>query len=181
MINESQIRAYATQKIKEGISKQEIYNYVVDQCKESKTIVSVLQATPSIAARKKWGWLNIILAVILGTGAILSFLSFSIGGILWTGFGLAVVLSYRVNLYVWVSIIGACGFIGVIAVMVVAMNQHPINPVPFIIAASFAGLVTFLGFFLSARLSPACEEEKVMYKTSDGKKRLKVVHKFRDI
>jgi len=171
----------AKQLLYQGKSRQETFQALLEKHNNAKIVADIVKDLPSAIALKKYGFLNIILLVLLIVPTILMLLSKpNLWTIVWAGFLIYTVANKNFANYAWVSIVATCGLIGLVALITI-YDTNPIKWTNIIIAALFAILYITLPIWIKNKLCPNPSETKERYFNTEGHERIRIRYEFRDI
>ncbi|MEI6852884.1 MAG: hypothetical protein WCL06_08580 [Bacteroidota bacterium] len=184
-IDEKQIKKLAQEKIKQGLTKQAIYEELHEEFHGGQKIANIIQSLPSAQASQRYKAWHMLFLVLLCVSVGLQMLSINFAGILWTVPMIVFAAMHKSRFYGWACIPGIYGLL--LAAVVIAQihsSRHPLTTVLFVILGIsiflVSGFITFLGFFLRSKLTPSYIESKEMYENREGHTRLRLVFTFRD-
>ena len=165
-------------QIKSGKSRQEIYDSLVKQNNPRTKVSKLLAEMPSFQRLKKFKYLNIFVAILLG---VMCFGHLAIPNYI---FGIVyaalffVVLSYRVKYYYWVAIVSGIGSI----VTFIGILQNDPMVSTFLMIFSFIFYLTsfVLSIILSRNLYKKPVEKRIIYENEQGQSRSYYEYEFQD-
>ena len=109
-IDKEKIRKKAVERIKEGKSKQEVYEELSIEFKNRKEIAEIIRFVPYEYKLKKYNSLNTAYLILLIVITLLTFIKITLGAI-WLIWLIYIVASKKFKLYYWNSILGGVYFI----------------------------------------------------------------------
>lgn len=180
-LNKKEIRKEAKQLLKQGTSKQETFELLVDKHKYTYEIADILESIPSAKAIAKYGiWNHVLLAIIILTTIVFFLTTYSIGTLLWYGLLIYGVATKRINYYMWVTIMSLFALV-VFIVTFLTSSAETFYWTRTIILIILIIPSCILPIWLEKKLCPKPTEKKVLYTNSQGQQRMKIVYEFTDI
>ncbi len=179
-MDKKKVTVLAKKMIKEGQNKQEVYNQLVDEYHERKTIADIIRYIPSPEKLKKYGiWNALFLTFIIGTtsAVLLTVPSFSLAPLL---IFVALVAFKQFKYYYWSVFFGIVlliiGTIGNIYNYLEKPSDFQVMP---LIAICLLGVIfIFAGTYLPKKIIPNYREEKEKYTASNGQTKIRLKHYF---
>lgn len=180
-LNKKQVRNEARQLLKQGASKQDAFDILLEKYKYAKEVADILKNLPSKQAIDKYGKWNYVLLGLLALTTVILFLATpTLGILLWYGLLIYAVARMLVKYYVWVAVFSALAIISFVAVIFTS-DSAATNWGNLIIMAILVIPTLILSIWLERRLCPKPIESKEEYANSQGQKRLKIVYEFSDL
>jgi hypothetical protein len=180
-LNKKEIRKEARQLLKQGTSKQETFELLVDKHKYTKEIADILKNIPSAIAIAKYGiWNHVLLAILILTTIIFFLVAPSIGTLLWYGLLIYGVATKRINYYMWVTVMSSFALV-VFIVIILTSSSETFYWTRTIIMMILIIPSCILPIWLEKKLYPKPTEKKVQYTNTQGQQRMKIVYEFTDI
>ena len=175
----SDIRSTAKLLLKEGKSKQEVFDELLEKYHYAKDVAEVLKYIPTNSSIAKYNGWNIVLLInlIIIIGLIL-LSSGSYVSVIYYVLITIVVFKKSLKHYVWVSVLSAVGLIGVAGA---AMNGDNWSWPWIIIVVVILAPPLFISYWLPGKLSPPPIESKEQFTNAEGETRLRVVYSFKDV
>lgn len=172
------IREEAKELLKQGKSRQEIYEQLTEKFKYRKIVADVLKNLPSKKAKDKYQKWNFILLGLLILTAVIYFLATpTIGIVLWYGLMIYAVARMLTRYYLWVTILTALGLIGG-AVAIFAGDSHSINWINIVVLLVLNIPLIVLPIWLTNKLTPNPVEKKERYQGKDGRQKMRLTYEF---
>ena len=119
--DKKQICKEATQLSKQGMSRQEMYDKLVEEYHERITIAEIVENTPTLKAKQKWGGLNTILLTILIATAIIDLFALSFVGLGIDALFIYGVFNYKTKYYSWIAV---RAFVSVLSGTILILNLN---------------------------------------------------------
>lgn len=180
ILNKKEVRKEAKELLKQGISKQQVFERLVEKHLYSIEIADILSNIPSPKAISKYGvWNNVLLGVIILNALIFFISSPPIGVSLWFGLLIYGVLTKKINYYKWVAILS---FLIITIFVVLMFNDSGGNDFSFsLISILTINLIScILPIWLERKLCPKPKEDKILYTNSLGEQKYKMTYQFKD-
>ena len=179
--DKTQVKKLAQEKIKLGLSKQQVFEELHKQFKLGTPIADIIQSLPSAAALKKYKAIHILFLILLSLQLLMLLLTLNLAGIVWTAPMIYFAATYKARYYGWALVAGIYGLLPALQLLLSPAQEVGI-------VGGLAGFLIFfisltipvLGFVLRTKLTPSYSEKKVLYKDSEGKSRFKLVLEFKD-
>jgi len=170
----------ARQLLKQGTSKQQTFETLVDKYKYGKDVADVLKNIPSLIRIQKYGAWNFLLLFLLILIVLISlFLTGPSFIVLYYGLLIYAVAMKQVKFYMWISLLSTCALIGFVAIILTTENAK-LNW-PALIAILGLTIPTFiLPLWLEKKLCPKPIERKEQYTNSNGEQRMRIVYYFNE-
>lgn len=178
----SLIRQSALELLKQGKSRQETFDILVEKYKFSADVADVLKQLPSKKALAKYGkWNNFLLGIMLFTSVFILIITPSVAEFLiWYGFLIYAVVSKRFEYYIWISFVSFFFFF-LFALDLFSGQSHSGSWTNISIFLILQTPNLFLPFWLEKKLCPRPKEKREMYTDHNGKNKIKIVYEFSDL
>jgi len=171
----------AKELLKQGKSRQETFELLVDKYKYTNKVLEVMKQMPSAKAIEKYGkWNYVLLGIMLLTVALYS-LTIGAGGwhILY-GFLIYAVATKRYEHYIWISLLSFVVVVAMSVVLIIYFNEPGNNWfIAFILALHMP--MIYLPFWIEKKLCPSPKERREWYADYEGKDKIKIVYEFSDL
>ncbi len=180
-LNKNEIIKEAKQLLKQGNSKQETFELLVDKHKYTKEVADLLKKIPSAKAIAKYGiWNHILLANLILTTVIFYLTAPSIGILFWYGLLVYGVATKSINYYMWVSGMSSLALLAFIVIILTSSSETSnLTKTVFMLILIIPSC--FLPIWLEKKLCPKPTEKKVQYTNLQGQQRMKIVYEFTDL
>jgi len=176
-----EIKKEALELLKQGKSRQETFELLVEKFKYTTDVADVLQKLPSSKALAKYiKWNNILLGIMLLTTVVLLIIVRISPWLFWYGILIYVVAKRRFEYYIWISFISFILSAGIIAIILRNFNESP-NLLDTAFILSLFLTTTFLPFWIEKKLCPKPKEKKEIYTDQQGISKIKIVYEFSDL
>ncbi len=175
-LDKKSIRKIAKEQIEKGVPKQQVYNELVEQFKFRNDIAKIVREIPSNERWSKYGFLNVVLLLLVCILTIFSLIKPNFG-IIWMFWIVYIVAFRKFNYYYWNTLLGAIGLITTIGLNLIE-QKIAILESGIIVLTSL--LFVIAGIYLPKILTPSFSEVKESYLNSKGIKKIRVVHKFEE-
>lgn len=175
-LNKRDIAKIAKSRIKEGMSKQAVYEQLVDEYRQRVIIADVLSGLPTPARLKKYGPLNLLFLTLLIFFTSL-FVLYPTIAIIWPLWLIYVVAFRKMRLYYFNTLLGA---IVAICGIGICLYQRQLVMATLGFTALAGVLLMLGGIGLPRLLAPMYKEVKEEVTDADGGRRFVVRHYFPD-
>jgi hypothetical protein len=178
-IPRKEITKDAKQLLKQGNTKQQTFELLVDKYKYSKDVADTIKNIPSSDRIQKYGAWNFFLLFLLIIIEVISLLwTSSSFGILWYGLLIYAVSNKLVKYYNWITFLAIIGTL--FSIIGLFLSTKPINPVSIALLVFVFLPTCILPTWLEKRLCPEPTVRKEQYTNSEGEQRMRVVYDFPD-
>lgn len=179
--DKNQVKKLAQEKIKLGLSKQQVFDELHKQFKLGKALADIVQSLPSAAALKKHKAIHILFLILLSLQLLILLLTLNLAGIVWTAPMIYFAATHKARYYGWALVAGIYGLLPALQLLLSPAQEAELAGVLIGLFMLFISLtIPVLGFVLRTKLTPSCSEKKVLYTDSAGKSRFRLVLEFKD-
>lgn len=180
--DKNRIGKEAAQLSKQGMSRQEMYDKLVEEYHERITIAEIVENTPTLKAKQKWGGLNAILLTILIVIAIIDLVDLSFVGLAIDILFIYGVYNYKTKYYSWISV---RAFVSVVSgtILLLSLNKEETGVFTLVLMGIVLLMILIsllLGIYLNNKICPDAEIIKEPYINENGENRLRAIHRFKD-
>jgi hypothetical protein len=179
--SKSEIKKEAKEFLKQGKSRQETFELLIEKHKYITDVADVLKQLPSAKAIEKYGkWNNVLLGIMLAT-ALFYLILIGVGAwLIWYGVLIYVVVKRRFENYFWVSILAFIIFVAVLIIWIRNFNES----LDYLAIALILGLhmpMIYLPFWLEKKLCPKPKQHRELYTNPEGRDKIKIMYEFSDL
>lgn len=181
-ISNETLKLEASKLIKEGKSKQETYESLLELTRNRKLIADIVRYTPTKEKLSKYGIWNTLFIVFISIVVVLfSLVQFSMH-IIWPVLLLLVVAMKRFKLYYFNTIFGIVTMLGISGLVLYELVNDGLEHSVFTTLCVLPIPVLFIlgGVLLPKKITPKYEEKKERYTDNNGRQRIRIVHYFEE-
>lgn len=177
--DKKKISKEAKDLIKQGKSKQEVYDELVDKYKYRNAIADIVRFTPSLERLKKYSAWNTAFLIIVSLLTLLSIFNITLG-IIWFVFIIIIVAMKKYKYYYWITILGAITIMVSFALYFLSgeNGESDVDLATLIGSLIIAIIFILAGTILPKKITPPYTERKEKFIDKNGKQKLMVVHVF---
>lgn len=173
--NKKKFSQLIKEQLKEGKTKNEIYNELKTEAKDvknQKKIADLVRFSVEDWRMKKYGIYNTLFLIFLIVIELLNILTLNYGGIIWYGFFTYIVAKKFTKHYHWFTFVGIISmFLGVLPVLINIENTNIAFLILTIVFSVVIGLIFVLfGVKMPPALTPKYRIIEEIITDSDGKK-----------
>lgn len=175
------VKEIVREKLKSGLTKQQVFEELIQENNLGKELAKIIQSVPSFQSLKRFKTLHVLFFVLMIVLLIFLILNSDYPGIIWTIPMIYVIATKQSRYYgwaVWPSLYGLGPGISLILRPIAGSETSSIIFGAFIALISI--LISVLGFYLSAKLTPSYVESKELYQDDDGNSRYRLTIKFKE-
>jgi hypothetical protein len=181
ILTKKDIKKLIKEKIQSGISKQQIFEELIQGNTIGKDLAKIIQSIPSETALKKYKFLHTLFLVLLIVLLVILITNLNYAGITWTAAIIYLVVTKQAKFYGWSLV---AGLYGITPGFILIQNPPEDAITAAILIGSIilliAALIIFLGFYLSYKLTPGYIENKELYTDESGNQSYRLIVKFRE-
>lgn len=174
--DKKKVRALAREMIKQGKSKQEVYDELVKQFYFRNEIADIVVEIPSNERWKSYGILNTLTLVFLLLLVIASLYTQQYISIIFPGLLAWLVFTKKFSRYFWLMLFGGISALSIIVIFIFASGEF--DTISLLISLGGSALLFMAGYALPRMLTPEYQEVKEFYINDQGKKKIRLVHRF---
>ena len=179
-LDKSKISREARQMLKNGTSRQATFDALSAKHQNTKVISDVIKNSPSLVAINmylKWNYL--LLGLLILSAIFFMLIRPSFGILLWYGLLIYAVGKMLLEYYIWVSVLGTSGIIGLLAISLLS-DSGTLKWPYLIIAFGIMVFYIFLPIWIKNHMCPKPDERKEIYTNSQGQPRQRIIYEFKD-
>ncbi len=171
----------AKELLKQGRTRQETFELLVDKYKYTNKVLEVMKQMPSSKAIEKYGkWNNVLLGIML---LIVAMFSVSIGPgslLILYGFLIYAVITKRFEHYFWISILSFVILIAVLTISIININKS-IDVLAIVLILALHLPMIYLPYWIEKKMCPKPKEHREWYTNHEGRDKIKIVYEFSDL
>jgi hypothetical protein len=177
-ITTAKIKELAKQKLRNGETKQSVYNSLCEHYNQRKEIANIIRYIPDNYAIKKYGWLNIILLIYVSFLTLVVALdpNFSLIYLAWL---LYITATKKYQLFYWHIMFGILILIISAGLLFWQLAQSLQINIEISIALISSGSLLILGaWIITKKLTPPYKETREKYQNANNETKIRVIHHF---
>ena len=179
-INKKEILKEAIRLLKEGSSKQEVFDALSIKYSNTKVVADIITYIPSQAAIKKYGiWNYVLLGVLIIIPVIILIGAPPNAALLYFILLIYIVVKRFVRYYSWIAVIAAVFLLSMIGYIFVG-NTRNVNWIQFGVLAGGSVILLILSLWIQSKLCPPPIESREENVNKNGERKLKIRFQFKD-
>ncbi|MEI6575827.1 MAG: hypothetical protein WCO63_06580 [Bacteroidota bacterium] len=181
-VDTKKIKSSIIRKIKQGISKQQIYDELVPVYLDRNAIAAILNGTPSLLRRNNNKSPYIWLLVLLGLSAVLDLAVLSYPSLIWDIALIYIVADYKIKHFSWIWFRAIISIF--ILIVILILNTYQSQTLTSLIGTALVMVILIPTLIVSVklehRLSSKFAVRRVQFIDDAGNETSEIIHEFEE-